>query len=217
MIFSTEQEWLKAIDIVEDRIHGRFVAPIHKLIPEEFSGFAIIALDCLLIESLNGFKEGRASKGNCEEYVVFLASSPHFKHEFSADVASEFCRSVRNGLIHDSETRHQWFIEKTKPSDRILGHDHLGNYVLNRNHFHVALEAELNDHRPYPAGLRGFVPGAVLRIPRVLVKANQFQCLTPPNSESSIPSPAETPAHYSSPESVPPLKRARQSTNHCSL
>jgi hypothetical protein len=93
--FSTEQEWLKAIDIVEDRIRGRFVAPIHKLIPEEFSGFAIIALDCLLIESLNGFKEGRASKGNCEEYAVFLASSPHFKHEFSADVAGEFCRSVR--------------------------------------------------------------------------------------------------------------------------
>ena len=150
--FSNEQEWLKAIDIVEDRIRGRFVAPIHKLIPEEFSGFAIIALDCLLIESLNGFKEGRASKGNCEEYAVFFASSPHFKHEFSADVASEFCRSVRNGLIHDSETRHQWFIEKTKPSDRILGHDHLGNYVLNRNHFHVALEAELND---WLARLRG--------------------------------------------------------------
>src|SRR5712664_1272918 len=50
--FDNEDDWLKAIEIVEDRIRGRFVVWIDRIASEQFSGFAVIALDCLLLETL---------------------------------------------------------------------------------------------------------------------------------------------------------------------
>jgi hypothetical protein len=145
LLFSVEGDWLKAIAIVEDRIRGRLLQPIQKLLPEQFSGFATIALDCLLLESLHGFKEGRASMGNCTEYESYFRASTHFRRDFPERVAVEFCKNVRNGLIHDSETRHQWFIERSKPAGKIVERDPSGNYTLNRNLFHTALEADFDD------------------------------------------------------------------------
>ena len=51
-------DWKVAVDIFEDRIEGRFLKQIEILANKsdrkirEFSGFAIMALDCLLIETL---------------------------------------------------------------------------------------------------------------------------------------------------------------------
>jgi hypothetical protein len=49
--------WEMAVDIFLDRINGRFLIPIDKIINHsdwrvsEFSGFIVIAIDCLLIET----------------------------------------------------------------------------------------------------------------------------------------------------------------------
>ena len=48
--FLTEKEWQKAINIFEDRIRGRFLRVIELVERYTYSGFAILALDCLLIE-----------------------------------------------------------------------------------------------------------------------------------------------------------------------
>jgi len=56
--------WEEATKIFNDRIQGRFVAPVDAIVDHasyeirEFSGFAILAIDCLIIETLNQFYKG---------------------------------------------------------------------------------------------------------------------------------------------------------------
>jgi len=101
--FDNEDDWLKAIEIVEDGIRGRFVLWIDIIASQQFSGFAVIALDCLLLETLYGFMTGKPSEGKCSVYKEFLSTHKHF--EFEKDVAASFCKNVRNGLMHDTETK----------------------------------------------------------------------------------------------------------------
>lgn len=57
-------DWSKAVHIFYDRIQGRFLAPVEAIEkhPDDnikwFSGFAILAIDCLLIETLYQFYNG---------------------------------------------------------------------------------------------------------------------------------------------------------------
>ncbi|PDS70446.1 hypothetical protein [Rhizobium sp. L43] len=59
-----QEEWLKAVDVLRDRIQGRFIKPAQTLIDVDKSnhqqtyGFAILALDCLVLETIQGFREG---------------------------------------------------------------------------------------------------------------------------------------------------------------
>src|ERR1700738_4039920 len=71
---STEPDasaWSEAIDAMRRRIHERFLTPIRELarfddldkLPSR-PGFAILALDCLLIDTIQSFREGRVSTGD---------------------------------------------------------------------------------------------------------------------------------------------------------
>lgn len=141
--FDKEEDWGKAIEIVKDRIEGRFVQWVDKISSEQFSGFAVIALDCLLLETLHGFMTGQPSKGKCSVYKQFLSNRKHFA--FDPAVASSFCENVRNGMMHDTETRRKWLIEMTKPEGKIVDKVGDGSFILNRSLFHSALKRELED------------------------------------------------------------------------
>jgi hypothetical protein len=58
-----KNDWVELVKIFSDRLEGRYLEPI-KLILEgdskisEFSGFSILTLDCILIETLNQFYNG---------------------------------------------------------------------------------------------------------------------------------------------------------------
>ena len=56
--FEDEKEWLTAIDIFSDRLSSRFLKYINKIEKYKYSGFAVMALDCLLIETLQQFSDG---------------------------------------------------------------------------------------------------------------------------------------------------------------
>src|SRR5882762_428823 len=56
--------WSRAADALRQRIEQRFLNPADKLIesedrhPRKTFGFAILALDCLVIETIQGFRDG---------------------------------------------------------------------------------------------------------------------------------------------------------------
>jgi hypothetical protein len=134
-----EAEWLKAIDIVENRIKGRFVRWIDSMVAEKFSGFAVVALDCLLIETLIGFMTGEPSEGP-DALLTNKIGSGELK--FTVEQAQRFRDDVRNAVIHDAETRRGWIIRPGKPDGQILTIDG-ENISLNRTAFHFALSREL--------------------------------------------------------------------------
>jgi hypothetical protein len=63
------EDWDAAINIVEDRIKGRWLDAAECLLDEPHSGFAIIALDCIVLESLWGFMNGKAVPHGKEQQV----------------------------------------------------------------------------------------------------------------------------------------------------
>ena len=143
LTLQTEEDWLTAVNIVEDRIKARFIRRVDEIIEERYSGFVIVALDCLLLETLVSFQEGHPTRKTKSAYVFFLTGSKYFS--FDEDTALSFYENVRNGLIHDTETRRKWIIRKAEPRNKIIEKDAGGNFILNRTMFHNALKAELDD------------------------------------------------------------------------
>jgi len=136
--FEDPVDWQLAADIVEDRINGRLLRWIDRLIRHEFAGFVALALDCLLLETLWGFLNGKAvPRGKAKDVYLDILTAPPFS--FSRCQAEDFYENVRCGIIHDTETRKGWLIRMT-PQREIVEKDPSGAYILNRTMFHKALK-----------------------------------------------------------------------------
>jgi hypothetical protein len=124
-------------------------------------GFAIMALCCLLIETLASFREaptpaGQAGgpctypKGNCirpqpsgGKLIREFLQRTSFKNAFEdSAVAKDFVRGIRDGILHEAETRH-WVIWREEPEDRIVNCEGK-RYLLNRTAFYQALRSEFD-------------------------------------------------------------------------
>lgn len=125
-------------------------------------GFAIMALCCLLIETLQSFRETPQSSGPVvgpcsypngpcirpqaptkELFKKFLRM-PAFRGEFHEKIAGDFVDGIRHGIMHEAETR-GWVIRRDEPEGRILeprGH----GYALNRTEFCRALKTEFENY-----------------------------------------------------------------------
>jgi hypothetical protein len=185
-ILEDENAWRCAVEVFERRIRERFLSCICALersdsladidvpatapadcssLPDDkcqeivVPGFAILALCCLLIETLQSFREQRIPsaqpvgpctypQGPCirpepatnEAFRKFLRL-PAFGGAFSSsEVASRFVGGVRNGILHDAETR-RWAIWRNEPSGEMVEKEGRG-YALNRTAFRQAVTEE---------------------------------------------------------------------------
>src|SRR3990172_7794555 len=68
--FDGPEDWDTGIDIVEDRIKGRWLDAADRLLGESQSGFAILTLDCIVLESLWGFMNGQAVPRRGEKFEL---------------------------------------------------------------------------------------------------------------------------------------------------
>jgi hypothetical protein len=107
--------WEEAVGIFEKRIQGRFLEPIRKLLESEADvppkdrkyGFAIMAILCLLIESLQSFMEGKGhTQGISKEvFVRFFTENEPFKTKYKVtpEIAAKIFYHVRCGILHQAE------------------------------------------------------------------------------------------------------------------
>ena len=105
--FTTEEEWQKAINIFEDRIRGRFLEPISRIQGYTYAGFAVLALDCLLIETLQQFREGIPITPYRQSKTLFLRflTETSFGSHFSKQTAEMFYDQIRCGILHQAEVK----------------------------------------------------------------------------------------------------------------
>jgi hypothetical protein len=146
--------WREASEVARDRIANRFLMPVGVLMDHPKStgsgfGFAMLAIDCLLIDALQAFREGRTSGNEARTtraFVDFLTQRPRFASEFKSTTrAREFVENVRNGLLHNGETGRGWRVRRQSPDGKMLEKSADG-WVLYRNEFHAALEHEFGDY-----------------------------------------------------------------------
>lgn len=174
-------DWISAVAVFESRIKERFLACIDALIAADtkpdlglprcsghapahcIPGFSIMALCCLLIDTIQGFREPPAvladpagpcpyPAGDCikprattnDQFKRFLRR-PAFGNAFLDDkVARSFVNGVRNGILHEAETR-KWVIWREEPHGEIVAPEQDG-YALNRNLFYAALKSECESY-----------------------------------------------------------------------
>lgn len=152
---SDNDAWRKATDIFRKRV-DRFIEPVNALMSSTdtktilYSGFAVMALDCLLIETLQSFRTGRPNpvKSNDRQstkmIVDFLTQRPPFSTYFDNETKARlFCDHFRNGILHQGEVKSSGRI-RIDTSEMIMPSEDNQSFVVNRWIFHDALVQEID-------------------------------------------------------------------------
>ncbi|WP_142781916.1 hypothetical protein [Agrobacterium sp. T29] len=147
-----QEDWLKAVDVLRDRIQGRFIKPAQTLIDvdkvnkQQTYGFAILALDCLVLETIQGFREGLTNhtRQSGRLFREFLSNWQPFIDCLGAGMvatrkADEFFSQGRCALHHSGATEKM----TVGVSGPIMRFDN-GQITVNRTLFHTELEAEFD-------------------------------------------------------------------------
>jgi len=107
-----------------------------------FSGFSVMALDCLLIETLQQFYEGvdETPRGESREYFQDFLTRTEFGQFFDQGIAEEFYHSIRCGILHQAEVKGDSKIWIRDGSPLVKWASDRNGLIINRNLFHRKLE-----------------------------------------------------------------------------
>jgi hypothetical protein len=142
--FKTEKDWKCAIAIFKERTQERFLRPIRRVEKCRYAGFAVMALDCLLIEMLEQFREGvnRTPAGKSQAYFESFLTETSFGEYFDLRMARLFYRQVRCGILHQAELRGSSKIVYNDRDKLVRYSDDNRGLIVNRKKFHRVLLAE---------------------------------------------------------------------------
>lgn len=146
------KDWAKAVAIFHQRIIGRYIEPMDFLIVKEQSmrpslrrfGFTVLAIDCLLVETLQSFFDGLEDTKDKSERIVkrFLTTHPKFKNSFTNEIAKKFYEEFRCGILHQAEIGGK---SKVWSTGDFVVHNSEG-LRINRNEFHSRLKEAIKDY-----------------------------------------------------------------------
>lgn len=161
---SNSHHWGKAIQIFKDRYESRFINPIKELHENKneniriYSGFSIMVLNCILIETLQQFYYGKKDSDKiCDDkridnirnhkdcFVDFFNRSKSFD-SFNTEMSNLFYSMIRNGLLHQAEIKKgsKINIKKNQKDIAIILNENMKNEGLSirRDLFTVSLLTE---------------------------------------------------------------------------
>lgn len=150
---NSEDDWQRAIDAFEQRLFARYVDPVDVLIETEKEvnpkdkrfGFTTLAIDLLLMETLQAFKEGLPDTNGQSAIVFksFLKESPRFSPYFSTEPERHaFYKQFRCGILHQAEVQSSALVWSVGDLyDRTSTPE-----IVNRMFVHRALKEDLEDY-----------------------------------------------------------------------
>ncbi|AXE64694.1 hypothetical protein BBF93_11000 [Hyphomonas sp. CACIAM 19H1] len=152
---SSPEDWAAAISILDARIRSRFVEPAQLLIDSDIgkargtNGFAVLAIDFLLIETIEGFRRGLTSHNGKSKvlFQAFLTSWPAFTACVPADkdagkLAVRVFEQGRCALHHTGSTDR---IIVRRWGELFVFHDD-GRIEINRSLLHKELTKAFDDY-----------------------------------------------------------------------
>jgi hypothetical protein len=155
---SPKEDWEQATGMFQKRVN-RFLEPVRALMQSSdsttlvYAGFATIAVDCLLIETLQSFRTGRPNPEKSNDrlskktFVDFLTQRNSFKTFFDdASKAGLFFDHFRCGILHQGEVKSSGRIRIDTPTMVSPSHDNQ-SFIINRWLFHEALVTEVGKYK----------------------------------------------------------------------
>jgi hypothetical protein len=142
----SHHDWAKAAAMVKDRLDGRFLRYAGNCLRSPYSGFVVLAIDSLLIETLQQFREGitdghRKSK----EMVMRFLAGQRFQPAFDQAARNAYYSDIRCGLLHQAEAKRMWLIRRGQDAMLQRLPDGQG-YVIDVRFFHKAVRGSMNDY-----------------------------------------------------------------------
>jgi hypothetical protein len=143
---ANEQDWSEAIMIVRDRRSGRFLRFADECLNDPYSGFVVLALDCLLAETIEQYKNGDTNgTRKSRQYIMQFLSSARFQPYFDKDARKHFYEDIRCGLLHQAEAKEMWLVRRG--SSAMLQQVGGGRgYIIDVKQFHGAVRGTLEDY-----------------------------------------------------------------------
>lgn len=106
-------DWAQAVEIVRDRLEGRFLRFADGWLEDPYSGFVILALDSLLAETIEQFRSGGTrGGGKSRKYITRFLSGKRFQPDFDEDARTRFFEDIRCGLLHQAEAKEMWLVRR---------------------------------------------------------------------------------------------------------
>jgi hypothetical protein len=143
----SQADWPKAAAILKDRLDGRFLRfATDCLNADEYSGFVVLSIDCLLVETIQQFKDGIADGHGLSEVMIkkFLQGE-RFQPDFlTAKARRAFYTDIRCGLLHQAEAKNKWLIRRKRAT--LLERVAPGGYIIDVELFHAAVRDSLEDY-----------------------------------------------------------------------
>jgi hypothetical protein len=137
-------DWSKAAAIVRDRLEGRFLRFATNCLRSKHSGFVVLAIDSLLAETIQQFKEGITDGyGKSQPLIKRFLEGPRFQPGFDADARKAFYLDIRCGLLHQAEAKKMWLIRRKESALLQKVGD---GYIVDVERFHRGVRASLKDY-----------------------------------------------------------------------
>jgi len=143
---ANSSDWSKAVEIVRDRLVGRFLAFANRCLTEKYSGFVVLSIDSLLAETIQQFRDGITNgQGKSKRLITKFLEGHRFQPDFDGRAREAFFSDIRCGLLHQAEAKNMWLIRRKQSMllRRTGGGD---GYILDVQRFHSAIEYSLNDY-----------------------------------------------------------------------
>jgi len=143
---SESRDWGKAVKIVRDRLVGRYLRFADENLKNQYSGFVVLALDCLLAETIEQFRAGATTgKNKSEKYITMFLSSPRFQPYFDKEARKHFYEDIRCGLLHQAEAKEMWLVRRGSGTMLKKAGDGR-SYIIEVKQFHNAVHKTLEDY-----------------------------------------------------------------------
>lgn len=158
---SDPEAWREAFaDFYETRLSLRYLHPIKVLQDNgtfQGEGFAIVAIQCSLIEFLESTEQGKnyryvrrgetlgpyEYKSSQDIFVAFLTGRAPFSATFDEATAQDFYIGVRCGLLHEARTKNGWRILAKSPAGAVVS---VAERIVYRDNFQDALLAYVKNY-----------------------------------------------------------------------
>lgn len=165
------REWIASKDessksnlirLIDHRFTNRYLKHLDPTIND--SGFFKMAICCLMIETMESFKQGeKNTKGKSKQmFIDFFETEEAFFPEFK-DVSIDFYNNIRCGILHQAETTNAWRILRVgfllNKSERTINADKFVKALKSslENYINNLKENNIND-------TEGIWPKAILKI-----------------------------------------------------